>query len=156
MSQSTQCSYIQKHLIQYLYAECLRYFQNTLHIFNFCFLISSSVQMYEECMNHRCTWEIPDLLYRPVFMASSAMGLRVFADHARKTNAPVIFARLAAFYACSSSCSYRSRCSDIHTSQTTIILITGKTRRPLIWAPCRNQGGAGSGVSRIYLCMNPH
>ena len=31
--------------------------------------------------------------------------------------------------------------------RTTIIFITGKTRRPSNWAPCRDQDGAGSGIS---------
>ena len=37
--------------------------------------------------------------------------------------------------------------------QTMIILITGKTRRPPNWAPCRNQDGAGSGIFDVYLCL---
>ena len=40
---------------------------------------------------------------------------------------------------------------DIRTWQTTVILIKGKTQRPPIWAPCRNQDGAGSGIFRVYL-----
>ena len=44
---------------------------------------------------------------------------------------------------------------DICTWWTTFILITGKTWRPLIWAPCRIQDGAGSGISRVYLWANP-
>ena len=40
---------------------------------------------------------------------------------------------------------------DIHTWQTTVIFITGKSRRPRIWAPCRNKDGAGSGISGVYL-----
>ena len=40
---------------------------------------------------------------------------------------------------------------DICTWRTTVILITGQTRRPPIWAPCRNQDGAGSGISGVYL-----
>ena len=37
---------------------------------------------------------------------------------------------------------------------TTIILITGKTRRPPNWAPFQDQDGAGSGISGVYLCSN--
>ena len=40
---------------------------------------------------------------------------------------------------------------DIRTWQTTVILITRETRRPPIWSPCRNQDGAGSGISLVYL-----
>ena len=40
---------------------------------------------------------------------------------------------------------------DIRTWQTMVILISGKTWRPPNWAPCRNQDGAGSGISCVYL-----
>ena len=42
--------------------------------------------------------------------------------------------------------------SNTRTWLTTIILITGKTRRPPIWAPWRDQDGAGSGISGVYIC----
>ena len=44
---------------------------------------------------------------------------------------------------------------DIRTWRIMVILITGKTQRPPIWAPCRNKDGAGSGISRVYLCNRP-
>ena len=70
----------------------------------------------------------------PRAMASSAMGLklRVFGflttTHAkkRKTNFSTIFAHVAAFYACVSSGSDRSRCSWHRHLINTVILITGK------------------------------
>ena len=68
--------------------------------------------------------------------AAQIGGLWVFANYARKTNASMIFARRAAFY--------RSRCSDIYTWQTTVILITGKTRRPTISAPYWDENSSGS------------
>ena len=37
------------------------------------------------------------------------------------------------------------------TLQTTVILITGKTRWPQNWAPCQNKDGAGTGISGVYL-----
>ena len=85
--------------------------------------------------------------YTTRVMASSAMGLSwglwVFTDHIRKnkrkTNAPMIFAQTAV------------DAGSIRTWQTTIILITGKPRRPPIWAPCRDKNGAGSGISLVYL-----
>ena len=40
---------------------------------------------------------------------------------------------------------------DICTWRTTVTLITGKTRRPPIWASCWDQNGAGSGISLVYL-----
>ena len=40
----------------------------------------------------------------------------------------------------------------IPTWRTTVILITWKPRRPPIWAPCRDENGAGSGISRVCLC----
>ena len=42
---------------------------------------------------------------------------------------------------------------DIRTWRTTVILMTGKTQRPQIWAPCRNKDGAGSGISLAYLWL---
>ena len=41
--------------------------------------------------------------------------------------------------------------SDIGTYQTVVNLITRK--RPPIWAPCRDNDGAGSGLSGVYICM---
>ena len=81
--------------------------------------------------------------------------LRVFADHTRKTNAPTIFARRAVFYVCLSSRSDCSRCrwQSIHTWRTTVILITGKTWRPPIWAPCWNKYGAASGISGVTMTV---
>ena len=40
---------------------------------------------------------------------------------------------------------------NLRTWRTTIIFITGKTRRPPNWAPCQDQDGAGSGISGVYL-----
>ena len=40
---------------------------------------------------------------------------------------------------------------DIRTWWATIILITGKTWRPPIWAPYQDKNGAGSGISLEYL-----
>ena len=41
---------------------------------------------------------------------------------------------------------------DTGTWRTTFILITGKTQRPPIWAPCWNKDGAGSGIwDVVYL-----
>ena len=40
---------------------------------------------------------------------------------------------------------------DIRTWQTVVILITGKTWRPPIWAPCPDKNGASSGISLVYM-----
>ena len=45
------------------------------------------------------------------------------------------------------------RAGNSLTWQTTIILITVKTRRPPNWAPCGDQDGVGSGISGVYLWM---
>ena len=37
------------------------------------------------------------------------------------------------------------------SDRITVILITGKTRIPPIGAPCQDKGGAGSGISGLYL-----
>ena len=68
-------------------------------------------------VKHRYKREIPDLVYRPCNFVVSHWaqigGLRVYADqihkNKRKTNASMIFARRAAFYAYLSSRSDRSR-----------------------------------------------
>ena len=60
-----------------------------------------------------------------------------------KTNVPTIFVCQVALYAGLSLCSDRRGCRW----RTAGILITGKTRRPPIWAQCQNQDGAGSGIS---------
>ena len=39
------------------------------------------------------------------------------------------------------------------TWRTTIILIKEKPRRPPNWTPCRDQDGAASGISIVYLCI---
>ena len=39
----------------------------------------------------------------------------------------------------------------IRTWRTTVILIMGKTWRPPMWAPYRDENGAGSGNSLVYL-----
>ena len=44
---------------------------------------------------------------------------------------------------------------DIHTWQTMVILITGKTWRHPIWALCWDQNGPGSGISLVYLWIHP-
>ena len=94
----------------------------------------------------------------PRVMASSAMELQlgvfgVFADHTRrnkrKQNGSTIFAHCAALYA---SCSDRTEdAGSKRTWRTRVILISGKTWKPPIWAPCRDKDGTGSGISGLYL-----
>ena len=88
-------------------------------------------------------------------MASSAMGSNWgssgFADHKRKTNASTIFTCHAEFYVCLSSCSDRSRCKWHAHPTNHCYFDCGKTWRPPIWAPCRDQNGAGSRIS-LYIC----
>ena len=90
-------------------------------------------------------------------MGLSLGVLRVFADHTRKrkrkANALTIFAllRLLAydgFYA-----QPAVHAINLRTWWTTIIFITGKTRRPLNWALCRDQDDAGSGISFLYIYL---
>ena len=79
-------------------------------------------------------------------------GLRVFADHTRKskckTNTFTIFASCTVFL-----CVFclHAHAGNTRTSRTTIILITAKTPRPPNWAPCQDQDGTGSGISPLYL-----
>ena len=41
---------------------------------------------------------------------------------------------------------------NMRTWQTTVILITRNTSRPLICTPCRSKDGAGSAIFGVYLC----
>ena len=96
-------------------------------------------------------------------MASSAMGLKLGSSgflpttHT-KTNAIQMHPR-------SSHAVQRFMCvyihaqtavdaGDIRTWRITVILITGITQRPPIWAPCRDKNGAGFGISLEYLWWN--
>ena len=77
-------------------------------------------------------------------------GLRVFANHTRKhkrkNNITItIFAHRVAFYACSSSR------MQVTYESAQVFFIAVKTRRPPLWAPCRNRNGAGSGIFLVYL-----
>ena len=78
-------------------------------------------------------------------------GLRVFADHTHKINAPTIFARRAMFYAFLSSCSDRGRCRWHTHLMNHGYFDYGKNPKTPIWAPYRNKDGAGSGISGVYL-----
>ena len=70
-------------------------------------------------------------------------GLQVFAHHTHinkcKTNASMNFARRQRFTHVYLQTKSAVDAGDIHTWRTMIILITGKSRRPPIWAPCRNK-----------------
>ena len=82
-------------------------------------------------------------------------GLWGFADHTRKnkckTNALTMFVHRAVFYACLSSCSHSTRFRR-HTHLTNRGYFDyGKNPKTPNWAPCWNQDGAGSGISRVYL-----
>ena len=43
----------------------------------------------------------------------------------------------------------------LHHQQSTVILITGKTWKPPIQAPCGDTNGAGSVISLVYLWQEP-
>ena len=108
----------------------------------------------------------PRPLIPPCVMASLAMGLKsgglqVFADRAPKIKAepkhPWSLRAVQHFTHVLSSCSDRSRCRYICTWQTMFSLLLllflwqKKTRRPSIWAPCRDKSGTGSGISLVYM-----
>ena len=92
----------------------------------------------------------------PRVMVSSAMGLKLgilgfYWPCTQKTNAKPMRLRslrtmrhVRLFYLRTQTA---VDAGDIHTWQTAVILITGKPRRPPIWAPCGNKNGAGSGIS---------
>ena len=96
-------------------------------------------------------------------MASSAMGLKLvvfgfFADHTRKNeckaNTSTVFARrftLRRFTHVYLHAQTAVDAGSIGTWRTTVILITGKPRRPPIWAPCGDQNGAGFWTP-LYIC----
>ena len=121
-------------------------------------VVASTVSFVDP--NHRYTREIPDLLYRPRVMVSSAMGLKLkvfgfvpttHAKNKRKTNASTIFVCRAAFYACLSLCSDSSRRRWHTLLKNQDYFDYGKTQRPPIWAPYRDKNGACSGISLVYL-----
>ena len=90
--------------------------------------------------------------YTPCVIMLSAMGLnfgglQVFADYTRKINAFMIFARRALFCASLSSRSDRGT----YTHLTNHYFHNGKNQKILIFSPCRDQDGPGSGISGLYL-----
>ena len=100
----------------------------------------------------------------PRVMATSAMWLKfgfLPTKHAKTNtiqNASMIFASHVTFYYLYIFFYLYAKtpvgADDIRIWRTMVDLITGKTQRPPIWAPCRNQDGAGSGISRVYLWLN--
>ena len=78
----------------------------------------------------------------PRVMASSARGSNwgslgfLPTTHALKINASMIFVCRAAFMHVYLHTQTAADAGDIRTWRTTVILITGKTQRPPIWAPC--------------------
>ena len=90
-----------------------------------------------------------------VSLGAQFEGLRVFANHAQKNKHKAyvcrIFVLSAVFYACLSSCSDCSRCSDISTWQTTVILIMRKNPKTPNLSPCWDKDSTGSGISGLYL-----
>ena len=94
----------------------------------------------------------------PCVMVSSAMGLKLGAfgflpttrKNNRETNASTIFMLRAVFHTQTAV-----DASDTCTRWTTVIF-TGKTWLLQIWAPGREQNGAGSGISLVYLWAGLH
>ena len=80
-------------------------------------------------------------------------GLRVFTDHTRKQMRSRSLCAVQHFTHAWLHAQTAVHAGNIRTWRTTIILTTGKTRRPLNWAPCRDQNGTGSGISGVYLWM---
>ena len=83
-------------------------------------------------------------------------GLWVFADHTHATtNAKQMHLRSLRTMQCFTRVYLHTQTAvdagDIRTWRTTVILITGKSRRPPIWAPCWDKYGTGSGISLAYL-----
>ena len=109
--------------------------------------------------NHRYTREITHLQYHLcksiVSHGAQIGGLRVFANHTRKnkrnTMHPWSLRAVWRFTGVHLHAKTAVDATDIRTWPTTVILITGKPRRPPIWAPCRNKDGTGSGISLVYL-----
>ena len=91
----------------------------------------------------------PRLRLPPREIASSAMRLKLgyvgfCRKHTQKRMRPQPLCAVSA-------CVYLH--TDIRTWRTTVILITGETRIPPIWAPCQDKNGTGSGISLVYLCQ---
>ena len=109
--------------------------------------------------NHRYTREITDLLYHlcksVVSHGAQIGGLRVFAGHTcknkRNTICPQYLRSVWHFTRVHLHTKTAVDAGGIRTWRTMVILIMGNTRRPPIWAPCRNKDGIGSGISLVYL-----
>ena len=109
---------------------------------------------------YRYTPEIPDLLYRHVQWCCQPWGsnwgsLGFCRPHTQKHTqnkyAHVLSRAVQRFMRVYLHVRTAVDVGDIRTWRTTVILITWKTRRPPIWAPCRNKDSAGSGISGVYL-----
>ena len=94
-----------------------------------------------------------------VYTLKLGVWIRVFADHTRKTNAiqmrPRSLHAVRRFTRVYLHAKTAVDAGDMRIWRTVVILITGKTRRPPIWAPCRNKNDSRSGISRVYLWLNP-
>ena len=98
----------------------------------------------------------------PCVMVLSAMGLKlgIFrfflpTTHTQKQNAKQVprwsLCTVLHFNTCYLHTQTVVDRGDICTWRTMVILITRKIRIPPIWVPCRDQNGAGSGISLVYL-----
>ena len=103
------------------------------------------------CACHRYIREIPNLLYFPcngvISHGAQFQGLQVLPTTHTTAKAKKRGVVLCMFV-------FTLRLvheGNIGTWWTMIILITGKTQRPPSWAPRRDQGGPGSGISGVYL-----
>ena len=78
-------------------------------------------------------------------------GLQGFSPHMLKQMRPWSLRTVLYFTGVNRHARTAVDTDDIRTWQTMVILITGNTRRPPIWAPCRDKNDAGLG-SPLYIC----
>ena len=125
-------------------------------------LLQSTVFYKHEVLKrtHRTRKEIPEFLYWPVYWRHQTWGYTwgyssFCRPHMRKQTQTKRVHDL--HVPCGISCVFifTLRPQYIRTWQTTVILITRKTRIPLIGAPCWDKDGASSGISGLYLWKKP-
>ena len=139
-----------------VYLHQLWYVNVTFWFLRICFLSNwllhftkSLYSVGEMSVTHRYTREIPNLLYRRVSWRRQPWGSNWGSSGFCQPHT-----QIQTQNKCANDLRRPRDAGDIRTWRTTVILITGKTRRPPIWAPCRNQDGADSGISCVYLWYN--
>ena len=126
-------------------------------------MISQSEILFLSCIKMHISTDIERRSRTPIplhVMASLAIELQLgysgfCQPHMWKQTQSKCIHGLRAPYGISRVSIFMLRPQYIRTWRITVILIVGKTRIPLLWAPCWNKDGIDSGISGVYLGMHP-